>query len=488
MDFLRNLALPQSIQHINLLHFILVLVYLLFIPYLSLLVGSSLISLWFNVKGQKLKNSYYQRFAKDVIDIVIVNKNVLLVLGIIPIISSVMIFAQLLQGTEAITVGVLTFSVLLFVFAVISLYNYKFTFSIRRIFESVESSLSINDVTDKVKHDFPQSGLPLTDAIATGGAFAKEFVRSNLTNHIRSGYYSVILLLSSLFIFIGGNFIAVDSSNWNSFSSIFQIFISFEVWIRFLWFLTLSIAFTCITILFFFFSWNGGKKETDSNYQDFVKSWNLPAVMVFGLVQPLFILFDLFALPHSALSFPVFGFSVFGILVMFIALHFIYVMIKEIHFKFTPLDSSPRLDSKYLTGFTATVFYLFVAFIVLLVVKDGISVSNSTKPQSIKLAAQYETYKNGLENKLGVSTMTLSGEDIFVGKCSACHKFDAKLVGPAYNLVLPKYVGKRDQLVKFILSPSKVDPNFPPMPAQGLRPNEAEVVADYLLKVFREKK
>jgi cytochrome c len=60
--------------------------------------------------------------------------------------------------------------------------------------------------------------------------------------------------------------------------------------------------------------------------------------------------------------------------------------------------------------------------------------------------------------------------------------FDQKKVGPAYKNVIPKYQGKKTDLIRFVLNPQKVDPAFPPMPSQGLRPAEADSIATYLMK------
>jgi cytochrome c len=83
-------------------------------------------------------------------------------------------------------------------------------------------------------------------------------------------------------------------------------------------------------------------------------------------------------------------------------------------------------------------------------------------------------------------TVQVNAEEIYQVKCASCHKWDQKLVGPPHNEVLPKYVGKEQQLVAFIRNPVKVDPAYPPMPNPGLRPNEAEAVANYLLETYKE--
>ena len=53
--------------------------------------------------------------------------------------------------------------------------------------------------------------------------------------------------------------------------------------------------------------------------------------------------------------------------------------------------------------------------------------------------------------------------------------------------VNPKYAGKEAQLIAFIRNPVKVDPAYPQMPNPGLKPNEADAIAKYLLETYDEK-
>ena len=78
----------------------------------------------------------------------------------------------------------------------------------------------------------------------------------------------------------------------------------------------------------------------------------------------------------------------------------------------------------------------------------------------------------------------IDAQAIFDTRCIACHKFDSKGVGPAYNVVVPKYDGKEGDLVKFILNPTPQNPaEFPAgMPAQGLSPAEGKAMAKWLLE------
>lgn len=79
-----------------------------------------------------------------------------------------------------------------------------------------------------------------------------------------------------------------------------------------------------------------------------------------------------------------------------------------------------------------------------------------------------------------------AGAKIYNDRCTVCHAFDHKVVGPAHEDVLPKYRGDPQRLTAFIISPTRVDPAFPPMPAPGLSRREAQAVAEYLLKQLDE--
>jgi len=112
--------------------------------------------------------------------------------------------------------------------------------------------------------------------------------------------------------------------------------------------------------------------------------------------------------------------------------------------------------------------------------------SNATEKHSLVLSTEYDKILAELKGEGTVAV--LSGKEIYDVRCASCHKFDQKLVGPAHVDVLPKYVGKEAQLVAFIRNPVKVDPAYPPMPNPGLKPQEADAVAKYLLDEFAKKK
>ncbi len=135
-------------------------------------------------------------------------------------------------------------------------------------------------------------------------------------------------------------------------------------------------------------------------------------------------------------------------------------------------------------GYIAYAFYALGVALVLLFTKDQVAISNATKGQAAALSAVFDRNVEDLKGKIGIVMGPMTGQDIYNAKCSACHLFDQKKVGPPYKDVIPKYAGKKPQLIGFVLNPVKVDPTYPNMPNQGLKPAEADSIASFLLAKF----
>jgi cytochrome c551/c552 len=73
------------------------------------------------------------------------------------------------------------------------------------------------------------------------------------------------------------------------------------------------------------------------------------------------------------------------------------------------------------------------------------------------------------------------GKTVFDSVCSGCHRFDTRVVGPPLNDVVPNYNGNVEWLKNFIRNPVKKDPGYPEMPKLGLKEEEIDAVARYLL-------
>lgn len=76
----------------------------------------------------------------------------------------------------------------------------------------------------------------------------------------------------------------------------------------------------------------------------------------------------------------------------------------------------------------------------------------------------------------------LNGKELFEQKCSVCHRFDQRVVGPPLNSVVPGYRSDPETLTAFLMQPVKRNPDYPAMPNLGLTADQAEAIADYLFQ------
>lgn len=441
MNFLDNLVLPQSNEHIVLLHYMAFIVMLLFIPYLSILTGGMTLSYLYKRKGLKTGNHNYLKFAQEIIQYTTVSKTAGLFLGVVPILALVMIFAQLLHTLKIASVGYLISALVFMVFAVIFIYTYRYSFKFKEVFEGVK-----NDVKDEEVSTLAEN-------------------MSALTN--KSALWALGFLYIAGYFVIAGITLVMYPQEWQISNSFFHIFISGSIFFKWLFFVALSFALTGSFLMYLYFYWEGGKAGLSDDFKALVREKTLSVTKKGALLLPLTLLLHLVTLPGSAVTGMVFGLSGAALFIIFAVYHLLYDMLKN-----------GNVTS------TARVFLLIVVAVIALAVADQIKITQSTSKHSLQLAAAYDAAMKAAEGESAAAEV--SGEAIFKAKCSACHKFDQKVVGPPYKETLPKYEGKINELIKFINAPVKVNPDYPPMPAQGLKPKEARAVAEYILSEYKK--
>ena len=445
MEILENIALPQSPLHIELLSYLIVLTLLLLLPYISVLFGSTLLSIMFNRKGRVYANSTYIKFSKKLIDLVTFNKSAAISFTVIPIISIAFIFTQLLQNTGADVYDNLIFAVIILFSALILIFTYKYSFHLSDILNLIDSKKT-RDVQEFQVY--------------------KEKTNSLLLN---SGPIGFLFLSISIYILIGAIKYSSDSTNWGD-NSLTNLIFSAQTLISFLYFISLSMAMTSVSILYILFKPGSEYSKNPNEESQFIRDFSLKTAMIFTIVQPVLFMLELFTVPKIALSSSLFVLSIFILALLLLLVSLYYFMLKENDLKF-------RKGAFVLT----LLLFLFIS------VKDQVSFDTSSQLQVKNLLVDYEQYETEFKSQMGIEVAAVSGEDIFNVICSACHKFETKIVGPPYIETLVKYEGKRDDLVDFILNPKKINPDYPAMPNQGLKPNQAEEVADYIIRTYEQK-
>ncbi|MDP1677743.1 MAG: c-type cytochrome [Bacteroidota bacterium] len=441
MDFLKQIALPQSEAQIGVLHFVLNVIYLILLPFISYLFGALVLSLYTNRRGRISGGQYDLRFSEEVITHILPTKNIVVLFGVVPFMALVFAYAQLLQSSAAISVSILTWGAILFAAAAAFASSYQ-------------SSTKLSGVLNSISKP--------NDEIET---YRSAMIETRQT----SGKYALIFLSFAVYFLIAGTSLASQPDQWLTVSSIVQLFLSLEVWVKVVQFLLLSLTIASLGTVYFTYSWQGGKKNIDNGYSNHVKKTALPIGLLSLLAQPVFVVLSIVLLPVSALSGLVFLSAFFIIFFVFITSHFVYGMIKE-----------------FKNGYAGNAFYSFFLVLLFIVVQTTSSLSSSTQKHSALVAYHYDKVHEELLAMMGIGVVSMTGEEIFGAKCSACHEFGAKKVGPAYKEVLPKYENDRAKLLSFVLNPQKMDPAFPPMPNQGLKPAEADSISAYIMLMYKQ--
>lgn len=452
MDFLDHSVIPQSANHLILLKYLLGLTYILFLPYISVLFGILVFSLYFKRKSDKTNNDIYQEFSKQLIDIITFNKGIAFVLGILPLVVFIFGYSQIFHLTESNIPFMFMISLCILVIALLFSYTYKYTLHFKEIFEYANEKKAKELSESKIPEEFADYNIQ-TDRLSD-----------------KSGKYGLILLMASTYIFTGAIHLASNSSSWENGGTLFGIVFSITTFLNYLQFIAASLAITSAIIIYKLLKDNSLENGLGEITVIYLRNFFLKTGLISTIVLPGLIILTTMNAPVLSLSYNYFISILLALLLLIGITILFYLMIKE--------ESYPK-NNPLLIG-------LFLLLFTILVIHDQVAIDTSFRNHSVILAADYDAYVEKLNESLGIETKPISGADIYNGRCIACHRFDVKVVGPPYNQTLPKYEGKKQELVNFIMNPVKKNPDYPPMPNQGLKPKEAEAVAEFLLNTYKK--
>jgi cytochrome c len=440
MDFLDKLVIPLSPEHITLLRYIAMLILILFVTFISIILGGTVISLFYRRKGIKEGNNNYIRFAREVIEIVTINKSMGIMLGIMPLVTAILIFVQIFHNENLIVVSYFTGACILVTTGLIFIYTFRYSSAFNDIFNSIG--------------DFNTGYSSLGNGIIN-------YRKGSLKLSIKSGRFGILFLIIGLWLFVSGLTLALFQSDWND-SSLFSVMFSWNVIVRFISFLLTAGAFTGAAIMFSFFYWDGGIKGLDEDYKNFVRKFSINLISVTSVLIPVFLFINVGTLPENTLTGNVFAYVTVALLLLFLGYHYLYVMYKN-------------SDTKY----SLHIFVTLLLTICAVIISDQTAIGAANAKEALILSQNFEDVMQKLNE--ANTPVVINGVDIYNNICSACHSFDHKVVGPPYKQTLPKYNGDVDKLVTFILNPAQNNPGYPPMPNPGLSAPQARAVATYIL-------
>ncbi len=282
--------------------------------------------------------------------------------------------------------------------------------------------------------------------------------------HILAGAVGALLVLVYCFLLVNLSALLIFPEKWLFLKAPlpYPLF-SITPLIHFAGFLCLSIIMTGAAIVFFFCQWP--EKRLQRGYG---------LVLVGSLLLPVIIFWDIYTLPGYALSLSVLVLAGLIIIVLFLLSISAYFMI--------PGSGTPTR----LWGVTS--FLLTLVLFGLVIGKDRTLHANASLETSAVLKDDAQKARSRIlakRQELYAQTMVIDaalGEKIYNDRCSVCHSFEQRILGPPFNQVLPKYAGKQEELVAFIRNPRKVDPQYPAMPNPNLGPIEIKAVVKFLLE------
>ncbi len=433
MDFLQNIVLPQSAEHIELIRGLVIVAFVILLPYLAFVTGSVFYSLLYARKGKANDHLPSLLLAKDLSELVTVSKIILFGIILIPLISIIFGYAQLLSGSGSLAAEYLIVALLVLINALVAVAAYNNAFNL--IEEGKEISFGKNKL------------------------------------FIAIGWLGFVLLLIGTYIIVSSVQLAIETEFWNMPNQISAVTVATPTIVNFLLFFIFALAVAPVVLLYVYFRPNTSKTGS-SEHLEYIKAFALKSALIFSVVLPVYLLLAVVSLPSYALNNVSFFAVLVALILLIFAASFVYVMRRDKSAQYAP----------------HTIFF-FILIFALVVMKDHYAMGTTTKDHAAKLAAQYEEYQLELKKEMGIAVEEkVDGEAIFNTICSACHSFDKRIVGPPYNETLVKYEGKLDDLADFILNPRKINPDYPVMPNQGLKPNQAKAVAEFLMQHFEENK
>lgn len=432
----KDIPLPLPLPE-WLLVIILVLSFLVHILFVNLMVGGSLLTLWTQIKG--LKNKEYDILAHEIAATITVNKSIAVVMGIAPLLSINVLYTVYFYSANALT-GLMWIAVIpLVTVAFLLTYLHKYTWKL---------------------------------------------LENNKAVHISILAVAVIIFLFIPFIFLTNINLMLFPEKWALVKGFFSAMTLPNVFPRYFHFIFASLSITGL-----FLHWYMGRKNypfetifpTFTRYELKKKGYSLALVasVIQFLIGPLVLL----TLPSKGLGWNLIAIIFTGAA---IALPAMWMMWKGIQGDESTIDKDFK---KVLILMTITVVFM----------GSGRQVYRSNALEKhrelVKLKTEEfqqikkEAIVKSKEAQAKESTANLSvadkGKAVFNQYCAACHKIDAKLVGPPVLEMSKIYKGNIADLQKWIKNPGKKRPDYPQMPGfeSQLNQEQLDQLAEYILAI-----
>jgi len=427
------LALPPALSPdtILLLRYLLTAALFLYLPLLGIVIAGSAASLVLNFFGRENRDDKSLRLSREWIEAVTVNRWVLLLLALLPYPAIVYACQRFLGGRTSLPAiaWLVPFGALLAGCLLLSLYR-----------------SAIRRTTELPAAPFGAGTAGLLAMLSA--AFLSFLLLGTLVNPAK------LPLVRSNLVFI---------LSWHSL-------------VEFLLFLALSFGLAGGIALRLLGRSKAGEAGGGPGYEARVRTAGTSFALAGALAVPALVVLYLVTLPVTGMSTEVFVMAATVPILALAVFALLYLL---------PGKEESRPGDR--------VSALFILMFLAVILCDQAAAGNAYQgqpPPIGPLAAE----KAGKDGKAGEkpaaadAAVLEKGKKVFDTVCSVCHRFDAKVVGPPLNEVVPKYKGDVAKLKGFIRNPVKVNPALPAMPKPAIKEDEVDAVARYLLSKVKSGK
>ncbi len=422
-----SLPLPAPLAFLKVL---LVVSFILHIIFVNLMLGGVFLGVLYRIFGRWRKDSFYDRFAREIVMTTTVTKSMAVVLGVAPLLSISLAYTKFFYAANGIT-GPYWISVpLIVITAFLLLYLYKFGWD----------------------------------------TLGKRF-----WVHLSIGITACIILFFIPFIFLTNINLMLYPDTWENTKGFWSATTLPNVLPRYFHFITASLAVTGF-FSFFLFKYRGKRSSLYGNPKVSVtpdvgfylraSKLGILWALVATLAQAIFGLINFWTLPDVAYSWHV---TLLVLIALVIAGLVSLFLFQEYHSENT--------------RYGLPIFLLIIGLILIMGTMRHVIRENALKLPGQVLAENTGYYQQQLaqfKEEPQVETKTATGKELFMDYCSACHAFDKKVIGPPLSYAIEKYKDNKEAMEEFMKNPVKVNPEYPEMPKLELPEEDIQKIIEYI--------
>ncbi len=404
------------------LKMLLVITFIIHILFVGLMVGGTYWSVIFKLLSRipGREDPFYDRLARETLSTVTVNKSMAIVLGVAPLLLIGLAYTRYWYTANMITVTAFLSIVWLVIVAFLLLYTYKYTWDSLANWPIAHLSFGI----------------------------------------LASAIFSFVPL-----IFLANINLMLLPFDWDNTTGFLQALLLPNVIPRYLHFMVA----VCAMIGFFaaIYFWYRGRGSDDPFY-DRAQRLGLKWALTATLLQGIFGTLNFITLPEGA-------FSTSLLIHLGIALVLAAAACMALIRALQKPSGGPIIAAVMLLGVIALLMGVARHIVRENLLREPHAIAEQrTQEYQAALASFLETYTP--EGKVA-----LNGKELFKRYCTSCHARDRRLVGPSVEFMIEKYEGAQEEMVEFVLNPTKEDPEFPRMPKPPASQDEIERIVEYIL-------